>query len=394
MAVQLRRGAYADFDPQKMKPAEVAVVQEDDPTSHDGKAVYVAISPGDVKRMAVLDELQDEVYNQIDTAISTATQAAVATATQAAEAAQAAAESLEIDDTLTQTGQAADAKATGDAIAQIVPGLSEDAKAALLTCFRHVAWTDEHGQNYYDALESALYAEQYPKITATFNPGTNTIYTDDALSTLKQYLTVKHYESASDSGTTVSANDYTLTGVLTAGTSTVLATYDGLTTAFTVEGVVDFYNTWEWNWTQSNERQLHIMPGNVVAGVGNNGIAINANTAMSANRRAFVAYKGKLPYSSYQTGEDLEYYPIPIPSTANKVTLSISPAERYVQLEIVKLVNGQYTYYNSQGAVQGGVIATFTASEDLFACVGTKYSQPDATYSENPTGYSIVFEEV
>jgi len=171
MAIQLRRGAYADFDPQKMKPAEVAVVQEDDPTSHDGKAVYVAISPGDVKRMAVLDELQDEVYNQIDTAISTATQAAVATATQAAAesafeaaaSADAAAESartLTIDTTLTQSGQVADAKATGDAIAQIVPGLSETAKAALLNCFAHVAWIDGHGQDYYDALESALYGSE------------------------------------------------------------------------------------------------------------------------------------------------------------------------------------------------------------------------------------------
>lgn len=136
MAIQLRRGAYADFDPQKMKPAEVAVVQEDDPTSHDGKAVYVAISPGDVKRMAVLDELQDEVYNQIDTAISTATQAAVATATQAAAesaseaaaSADAAAESartLTIDSTLTKAGQAADAKITGDKIEGVKSELAD-----------------------------------------------------------------------------------------------------------------------------------------------------------------------------------------------------------------------------------------------------------------------------
>lgn len=38
-----------------------------------------------------------------------------------------------------------------------IDGLSETAKAALLACFRHVAWTDEHGRDYYDALESALY---------------------------------------------------------------------------------------------------------------------------------------------------------------------------------------------------------------------------------------------
>lgn len=67
MSIQLRRGAYANFDPQKMKPAEVAVVQSGDPSSADGKAVYVAIQPSDVKRMASLDELED--YNSQGEAI-------------------------------------------------------------------------------------------------------------------------------------------------------------------------------------------------------------------------------------------------------------------------------------------------------------------------------------
>ena len=42
-----------------------------------------------------------------------------------------------------------------------IEGLSGNAKQALLACFQHVAWTDEHGQDYYDALESALYPEAY-----------------------------------------------------------------------------------------------------------------------------------------------------------------------------------------------------------------------------------------
>lgn len=67
MAIQLRRGSYENFDPQKMKPAEVGVVQSGDPTSADGKAVYVAIQSGDVKRMASLDELED--YNDQSEAI-------------------------------------------------------------------------------------------------------------------------------------------------------------------------------------------------------------------------------------------------------------------------------------------------------------------------------------
>lgn len=42
------------------------------------------------------------------------------------------------------------------ALAEIETGLSAEAKAALLACFAHVAWIDEGGQDYYDALEEAL----------------------------------------------------------------------------------------------------------------------------------------------------------------------------------------------------------------------------------------------
>ena len=57
MAIQLRRGAYTNFDPTKMKPGEVGVVQSGDPIASDGKAAYVAFSAGDVKRLATYDEL-------------------------------------------------------------------------------------------------------------------------------------------------------------------------------------------------------------------------------------------------------------------------------------------------------------------------------------------------
>lgn len=36
-------------------------------------------------------------------------------------------------------------------------GLSEDVKTALLNCFKHVAWKDEHGDDYKNALRNALY---------------------------------------------------------------------------------------------------------------------------------------------------------------------------------------------------------------------------------------------
>ena len=107
---------------------------------------------------------------------------------------EAAAQTLMIDPTLTLPEQPADAKATGDAIAQIVPGLSETAKTALLNCFAHVAWIDEHGQDYYDALHDALYpATGLVSISAVFTQGSAVINEGEELNTLKQYLVVTGY---------------------------------------------------------------------------------------------------------------------------------------------------------------------------------------------------------
>jgi hypothetical protein len=70
-------------------------------------------------------------------------------------------------------------------------------------------------------------------ISASFNPGTATIYESTSLDSLKQYLTVT--ATYSDSSTaTISSTDYTLSGTLSVGTSTVTVTYGGKTTTFSV----------------------------------------------------------------------------------------------------------------------------------------------------------------
>ena len=192
-----------------------------------------------------------------------------------------------------------------------VTGLSSDIKDALLDCFAHVAWIDDQGQEYYDALEEALYphytvtntltgatsnndatsvngGESYTAtitaasgytltgatvsitmdgtdITSTaYNNGTisiesvtgnlvitvtavavtlssisavytqsGTVYTTDSLDSLKTDLVVT--ATWSDTSTsTVAAADYTLSGTLTAGTSTITVTYGGKIDTFTV----------------------------------------------------------------------------------------------------------------------------------------------------------------
>lgn len=217
---------------------------------------------------------------------------------------------------LMQAIMAAITDAENAAAAAAQSGLSDDFKQALLNCFSHVAWINDQGQTYYNALYDALYPPipatsisldrstinthtinvsealavnvQPPNTTdtvswsssdtsvatvtqngvvdivgwgsavitatagsvsatctvtatnitlssiaAVFTQGAATIYSDDSLDTLKQYLVVT--ATYSDSSTEVLADsDYTLSGTLTVGTATITATYEGETDTFTV----------------------------------------------------------------------------------------------------------------------------------------------------------------
>ena len=115
-------------------------------------------------------------------------------------------------------------------------GLTDDVKSALMNVASHIgAWTDAQGASYVQALHDALYPPapvvNLSYITSVFSQGSAVIYNTDSLNKLKQYLTVTaHYEN----GTSQTVTDYTLSGTLTVGTSTITASYGGKTTTFTV----------------------------------------------------------------------------------------------------------------------------------------------------------------
>lgn len=56
--IQLRRGDYAQFDPQMMVSGEPAAVLAGDPSVPSGKAFYVCFQAGDVRRMVSIEDLQ------------------------------------------------------------------------------------------------------------------------------------------------------------------------------------------------------------------------------------------------------------------------------------------------------------------------------------------------
>lgn len=57
--IQLRSGAYADYDPAKMHAAEAAVILSGDPETADGKSIRIAFGAGDDKRLLTEDDAFD-----------------------------------------------------------------------------------------------------------------------------------------------------------------------------------------------------------------------------------------------------------------------------------------------------------------------------------------------
>lgn len=152
MAIQNRRGVYNNFTPSKMVPGEFAVVQSGDPNGKDGKAVYIAFGTGDARRLATADDIEQEIdastesiadalVQRFEDAVADDLEAARTAATNASESAQTATQKAEaasqsasqaaqtvaniIDDTLTQTGKAADAKKVGDEIDSLKGDLNQ-----------------------------------------------------------------------------------------------------------------------------------------------------------------------------------------------------------------------------------------------------------------------------
>jgi hypothetical protein len=113
-----------------------------------------------------------------------------------------------------------------------VHDFNSDFVTALLQIASKVAYIDGNGQTYYDALESALLHRTLSSISAVYTQS-GTVYPDTSLDSLKTDLVVT--ATYSDSSTqTVPAADYTLSGTLTAGTSTITVSYGGKTDTFTV----------------------------------------------------------------------------------------------------------------------------------------------------------------
>ena len=99
MAVQTRRGAYENFDPNKLLAGEWVTVLSGDPNASDGRAAYLCFEPGEVKRMATYEDMVESVEQAAgdvaDMAAEEATSAATAQITTAINGANTAAQNAQ-----------------------------------------------------------------------------------------------------------------------------------------------------------------------------------------------------------------------------------------------------------------------------------------------------------
>lgn len=112
--LQQRRGNYSNFDPSKLKPGEIAIIQSNDPNSPDGKAIYVCISSGVIKRIASIDELGDynstgeQILSNVRTIANNVNTQASQASTKAYEAAQSASQAEQAKQTTQQLASTAE----------------------------------------------------------------------------------------------------------------------------------------------------------------------------------------------------------------------------------------------------------------------------------------------
>lgn len=148
-------------------------------------------------------------------------------------------------------------------------GMSDAAKYALLACLERVAWVSDDGQDYFDALETALFPEaRLESISAVYTPTLN-VYDDWSVEGLRDYLVVKaHYDIAP--AETITA--YTLEGTLSVGTSTITVRYGGKSTTFEVVVSAPLYSFTEGTHNFTN-------PAATVQCIGSNRSVLTASTA-------------------------------------------------------------------------------------------------------------------
>lgn len=172
MAIQSRRGAYGDFDPNKMLPGEWASVLKDDPKAQDGKSVYMCFSAGDVKRMATYEDMKDNIKEATGDVVQEVTEeyaGEIKAATKAANDAASAAESA-TSAANTATGSANTAASSATAAAKAANDAAKNVKNDFYGAYADFPETGEENKMYIDTSSNPNKIYTWDSASASYKP--------------------------------------------------------------------------------------------------------------------------------------------------------------------------------------------------------------------------------
>lgn len=259
-------------------------------------------------------------------------------------------------------------------------GITPAFKTALLDCFSKVAWIDGDGQVYYGALLDALYP--LVSISAIYTQG-GAIYDTDSLDDLKNNLVVTALYGNNETGI---VTDYVLSGSLAVGTSAITVTYRDKTDTFNVT-VTSYKDRMFYKYTDGDLTKIASY-----SAWDTHGLYTELPNG-SNNRRSFVITNGEKPFKNKASSySDTDYYPIPIPSSATKVTIAITPNTQYVGPSMLNLINNEYRRDLDPGWSQGGNTYTFTAGTYEYMTFSCKMNSGGSAYTTEPSELTITFE--
>lgn len=218
-----------------------------------------------------------------------------------------------------------------------------------------------------------------------------TVHDTDSLDSLKADLVVT--ATYSDSTTeTVPSTDYTLSGTLAAGTSTITVSYGGKTATFSVT-VSDMYHL------ALTDGDFQIQAG-AISWDSTHDVYTNTSSNSLNGRRNIYVNDGPKPYftttdNATYTITDPPQYPIPIPADATSVTYTVTPSTQFMGVRIISYNSStdKYSNINDIGWKQGSYTQALTASANKYLTMALKYNSAGSTYPTEPSEITIDFGE-
>lgn len=179
-------------------------------------------------------------------------------------------------------------------------------------------------------------------------------------------------------GTSSQISDYSLEGTLEAGDNTISVLARGIRASVNVNDVIEFNEILVWDYPNGH---LEKYDGGLDCVEG----ALEIND--TATRKTFMTRHGDNAIIG-------SYYPIPIPSTASRVTITLQPSTQYVSAQILSYKNGAYTVKKNIGWVAGSYTGNFTAGANQYICINIKENEEGTSrFVIEPTSFIITFSE-